>query len=342
MHRGQRRPGDYLRGAEKLHGLLEKLSATTRTVKPRATGLTIVLDKFQPIGIESLRAVADHVDYAKLGWGMSLVVDPKALAERIEAYHSHGINVLAGGTLLELAEHRGLYREALGALWEAGFDAVEISAGAKLIPLKRRLKMVEEAAAMGFRVFAEVGRKKPRLRMERSQLMEEIGAFIEHGDVFKVVIESRESGRDSCLYDEHGRLRRELFEAIVGRFPAEEIAFEAPLPGQQATLVRKLGPNVNLGNIPLHEAAALESLRRGLRGDTFAATATSALWIEGPPSMKFVYFVLESYGLLSAKDIAAITGLPQRTVYEALQALYSKGLVDYVTEKGQVKLWYTL
>ena len=45
--------------------------------------------------------------------------------------------------------------------------------------------------------------------------------------------------------------------------------FEAPRKDQQAWLIRKLGPEVNLANIALDDALALETLRRGLRADTF-------------------------------------------------------------------------
>jgi len=33
--------------------------------------------------------------------------------------------------------------------------------------------------------------------------------------------------------------------------------------------IKMLGPNVNLGNIPAEEVIPLETLRLGLRGDTF-------------------------------------------------------------------------
>ncbi|MZP56106.1 MAG: phosphosulfolactate synthase, partial [Bacteroidales bacterium] len=38
---------------------------------------------------------------------------------------------------------------------------------------------------------------------------------------------------------------------------------------QQAWFIKHFGTNVNLGNIPPNEIIPLESLRLGLRGDTF-------------------------------------------------------------------------
>lgn len=326
---------------EKLHAMLDTLSSVKRGSKPRTTGLTVVLDKLQPVNEAYLACIADCVDYAKIGWGLSLVAKPDMLGERLSLYKSRSVHVMPGGTLLELAEHRGIYSRLLGILWEAGFDAVEVSSGAKMIPLRRRIRMIEEAARMGFRVFAEVGRKKPSLRMDRGELVAEIGALLEESEAWKVVIESREHGRNSCLFDGRGELRRDVFEAVVSRFDASRLVFEAPLPHQQAVLLKKLGPEVNLGNIGLYDVPSLETLRRGLRGDTFATGALS-LWIDGPPSAKFVYFVLERYGMLSTRAISSITGLPARTVYDALRFLRESGLVDSVSGQGGEKKWYTL
>ena len=45
--------------------------------------------------------------------------------------------------------------------------------------------------------------------------------------------------------------------------------WEAPLKPQQAWFIKHFGPHVNLGNIAPNEIIALETLRLGLRGDTF-------------------------------------------------------------------------
>jgi phosphosulfolactate synthase len=47
------------------------------------------------------------------------------------------------------------------------------------------------------------------------------------------------------------------------------VLWEAPNKSQQAYFIKLLGANVNLGNIASHEVIALETLRLGLRGDTF-------------------------------------------------------------------------
>jgi phosphosulfolactate synthase len=47
------------------------------------------------------------------------------------------------------------------------------------------------------------------------------------------------------------------------------VIWEAPLKNQQVYFIKLLGANVNLGNIAPYEVISLETLRLGLRGDTF-------------------------------------------------------------------------
>ncbi|MFV0268479.1 MAG: phosphosulfolactate synthase, partial [Draconibacterium sp.] len=48
----------------------------------------------------------------------------------------------------------------------------------------------------------------------------------------------------------------------------DDILWEAPQKKQQVEFIHLFGPNVNLGNILENELIPLETLRRGLRGDT--------------------------------------------------------------------------
>jgi phosphosulfolactate synthase len=45
--------------------------------------------------------------------------------------------------------------------------------------------------------------------------------------------------------------------------------WEAPQKGQQVWFIKHFGSNVNLGNIAPNDVIPLETLRLGLRGDTF-------------------------------------------------------------------------
>jgi phosphosulfolactate synthase len=50
------------------------------------------------------------------------------------------------------------------------------------------------------------------------------------------------------------------------------VLFEAPRKDQQAWLVNRFGPRVNLGNIAPDEVIPLTTLRLGLRADTATLT----------------------------------------------------------------------
>ena len=56
---------------------------------------------------------------------------------------------------------------------------------------------------------------------------------------------------------------------IETKIPNEDILWEAPKKPQQVWFIKLLGANVNLGNIAWDEIIPLETLRIGLRGDTF-------------------------------------------------------------------------
>jgi phosphosulfolactate synthase len=60
-----------------------------------------------------------------------------------------------------------------------------------------------------------------------------------------------------------------LIDKIIAKVKPEDIMWEAPLKSQQVWFIKQFGHEVNLGNIAPNEAVGLETLRLGLRGDTF-------------------------------------------------------------------------
>ncbi len=66
-----------------------------------------------------------------------------------------------------------------------------------------------------------------------------------------------------------GEVRSGLVEEILTKIPFEKIMWEAPLKSQQVWFIKMMGANVNLGNIAPSEVVPLETIRLGLRGDTF-------------------------------------------------------------------------
>ena len=116
---------------------------------------------------------------------------------------------------------------------------------------------------------SEVGKKDPaadrllslkdRVREAKSDL--KAGAHY-------VIIEAREGGRNLGIYDERGTLKEDMAQYLVEEIGLENLMFEAPEKNQQAELIVLFGPDVNLGNIRTEDVIPLETLRRGIRGDT--------------------------------------------------------------------------
>jgi phosphosulfolactate synthase len=84
-----------------------------------------------------------------------------------------------------------------------------------------------------------------------------------------VITEARESGR-SGICDANGDLRQGVVDDIVSSgVQLERLVFEAPTKQLQTYFIKELGTNVNLGNVAPGEVIGLETLRLGLRSDTF-------------------------------------------------------------------------
>jgi phosphosulfolactate synthase len=94
-----------------------------------------------------------------------------------------------------------------------------------------------------------------------------MNAELEAG-AWKVIGEAREAGNVG-LFRASGEVRQGLVEEILTQIPSDRILWEAPQKAQQVWFVKLLGANVNLGNIAPNEIIPLETIRLGLRGDTF-------------------------------------------------------------------------
>ena len=243
----------------------EFLELPPRARKPRRQGLTHVLDKGLPLATlgAALEGVGELVDVAKIGWGIAYV-DPQAKA-RTGLWHSAEVTVSLGGTLMELAVAQGRVDGLRAWAAEQGVDALEISNGLGAMPRAAKTALVTELAR-DFTVLAETGAKDGDVPVVATDWVEEMTADLDAGAAW-VIAEGRESGTVG-LYHADGSVREELVELIMERLPADRVIFEAPGKAQQAWFVRQVGPDVNLGNVPVEEVLALETLRLGLRADT--------------------------------------------------------------------------
>jgi phosphosulfolactate synthase len=244
------------------------LDLPERSPKPRERGLTHVLDKgLSCAEVDGLMEVAgDAVDIVKLGWGTALVTGN--LEAKLERYAAHGVPVVLGGTLTELALRDDRLDGLIAWCKELGISHVEVSDGTIALEPERKREIVARLAA-DFTVFSEVGSKDAEAIMAPYKWVELIEAELEAG-AWKVIAEARETGT-AGIFRPDGEVRMGLIDEIAHAVDSERIVFEAPQKDQQVWFLRRFGPECNLGNIPPDEVLALETLRLGLRSDTIDA-----------------------------------------------------------------------
>jgi phosphosulfolactate synthase len=237
-----------------------------RSSKPRQQGITHVLDRGLSIAeVDGLVEVAGaFVDLVKLGWGTALATGN--LDAKLARYREHGIPVVLGGSLTELAIAQDRLESLISWVHELGLEYFEISDGTIALEHERKLELIARLAR-DFTVLSEVGSKDdtgaitpPYLWVE--QMRQELAA-----GAWKVIAEGRESGT-AGIFRPNGEVREGLIDEIVHEIDSRSILFDAPRKDQQVWFVRRFGPDVNIGNVPVGEVLALETLRLGLRSDT--------------------------------------------------------------------------
>ena len=230
---------------------------------PRSGGLTHVIDKgLGPRAWEDvLDTSGDFIDIVKLGWGTAYVT--RNLERKLEVLREK--RVVFGGTFFEVAYVQGKVDEYRRWLTELGLTHVEISDGTIEIPRERKLELIAEFAR-DFTVLSEVGSKDSEIVFAPYEWVQWIKEERDAG-AWKVITESREGGT-AGIFRPSGEMRTGLVDEIVHEIDVHDLVWEAPTKASQAWFVKHFGPDVNLGNIPPDEVIPLETLRRGLRGDT--------------------------------------------------------------------------
>ena len=237
-----------------------------RSTKPRDNGLTMILDK----GL-SLRQTEDlissshqYADIAKLGFGTSIITND--LQKKLDLYKEANIKTCFGGTLFEVFIAKGLFDDFRKYIDEFDMELVEVSDGSITIPHDEKCGYIEKLSKQAT-VLSEVGSKDSDYIIPPYKWIKLINAELEAGS-WKVIGEAREGGNVG-LFRSSGEVRSGLVDEILSEIPGEKMLWEAPQKDQQVWFIKLLGSNVNLGNISPHEIIPLETLRLGLRGDTF-------------------------------------------------------------------------
>jgi phosphosulfolactate synthase len=237
-----------------------------RTQKPRTNGLTMVMDKgLSTREVEDFLEVAGpFIDIVKLGWATSFVTP--VLEQKLKIYKEAGIPVYFGGTLFEAFIVRDQYDDYKKILEKYDMKHAEVSDGSIILDHDKKCDYIRDLCKY-VTVVSEVGSKDAANIMAPYQWIDLMKKELAAGSEY-VIAEARESG-NMGIYRDSGEVRQGLVQELLTQIPPEKILWEAPQKAQQTWFIKLLGSNVNLGNIPPVEVIPLETLRLGLRSDTF-------------------------------------------------------------------------
>jgi phosphosulfolactate synthase len=237
-----------------------------RTAKPRENGICMVMDKGLSIreAEDLVSSSGELIDYLKLGFGTS-VVTPR-LKEKIRIYQDAKIKVYVGGTLFEAFVIRDMFDTYRHFVDKMNLDAIEISDGSMFMEHEKKCEYIRILSKERI-VLSEVGSKEEGILIAPNRWIEMMRSELDAGSD-KVIGEARESGNVG-IYRPTGKAHVTLINKILSRVDQDKIIWEAPLKSQQVWFIKHFGANVNLGNISPSEVIPLETLRLGLRADTF-------------------------------------------------------------------------
>lgn len=237
-----------------------------RTAKPRTDGVTMVMDK----GI-SLRQAEDfistsaaYVDFVKLGFGTSIISNN--VRDKIALYKNAGMKVYVGGTLFEAFVIRNQFEQYLDYIADLGLNCAEVSDGSIDLDHEKKCEYIN-ILSKKYTVLSEVGSKEEGVIIHPARWIKMMQNELNAG-ASKVIAEARESGTVG-IFHKNGSAHSILINRIVSKIKSENIIWETPQKSQQVYFLKLLGSNVNLGNIGVDDVIPLETLRLGLRGDTF-------------------------------------------------------------------------
>ncbi len=237
-----------------------------RSKKPRQVGFTMAMDKGLSVreAEDFMSICSEYVDIVKLGWGTSFVTPN--LKDKIKVYKNYNIPVYFGGTLFEAFIIRGQFEDYVKVLDKYDLEFAEVSDGSIELDHDLKCNYIRKLAERGT-VLSEVGSKDVEKIIPPYKWIKLMQEELDAG-AWKVIGEARESGNVG-LFRSSGEVRSGLVEEILTKIPFEKIIWEAPQKSQQVWFIKLLGSNVNLGNISPNEVVPLETIRIGLRGDTF-------------------------------------------------------------------------
>ena len=242
-------------------------SLPERTKKPRQYGFTMAMDKGMSVREteDFVSVCSEHLDIVKFGWATSYCTPN--LKEKINLYADAGIPCYFGGTIFEAFIIRGQFDDYRRLIEKYNVSFAEVSDGSIDLDHEKKCEFISKLSEQ-VTVLSEVGSKDAEKIIPPYKWIELMQTELDAG-AWKVIGEARESGNVG-LFRSTGEVRSGLVQEILTKIPFEKIIWEAPLKAQQVWFIKLLGANVNLGNIAPNEVIPLETIRLGLRGDTFS------------------------------------------------------------------------
>ena len=293
--------------------------------KPRNEGRTYIIDKLEGLDKENLKVLAPFVDAVKIYGVLPLLISEEILKKKIKFYHDHNIKVSTGSTISEYMVSENVFEKFAEEAAKMGFDIIEIGENNTHLNFEQKRKLTESVLAKELDVQWKVGKKDPRHQLPLDVTLAKIEEAVKLGSD-KVVLEANE-GINVGIYDEKGVIRWNFVGALTAKFPPSTFIFEAPLESQQSALIAEFGQRVNLAEVRIEAASAVESQRRGFPTKSAFSVSNLSKNPEGSPAAKFVYFVMKSKHPIDQVELMNMTNLPRRTVQSAVEELKSQGLI---------------
>ena len=210
----------------------------------------------------------------KLGWTSWSLISNKELQKKVNLARKYNIPICLGGSLFEISYERKVYNDLLKFIVNNGFKHIEIGSGFA-VDVKEVPHAVDLAKKQGLSVIVEIGFKDQKRddSLTIKDRMYNIRSAIESG-ADQVILEAREQGEGYSVFKEDKSKNRKLLSSILDYLPLKKVIFEAPNRKTQVFLIKEVGPDVNLGNIPFDEIPRVETFRRRLHADTFILDET--------------------------------------------------------------------
>jgi phosphosulfolactate synthase len=293
--------------------------------KPRNEGRTYIIDKLEGLDKENLEVLAPFVDAVKIYGILPLLISEDILKKKVKFYHDQNIKVSTGSTISEYMVSENVFEKFIEEAAKIGFDIIEVGENNTNLNFEQKRKIAESILTKDVDVQWKVGRKDPRHQLPLDVTLAKIEEAVKLGSD-KVVLEANE-GINVGIYDEKGVVRWNFVGALTAKFPPSTFIFEAPLESQQSALIAEFGQRVNLAEVRIEAASAIESQRRGFPTKAAFSVSNLSKNPEGSPAAKFVYFVMKSKHPIDQVELMNMTNLPRRTVQSAVEELKSQGLI---------------